>query len=249
MVSDMAPTSPDLQGRKLAVIVAIDMVGYSARVEADETGALGDLDRLRTLIARLAADHGGRVFNSAGDGFMLEFPTASGAFDLAEALAAQAPAAVRIGVHLGEVRQAPDGDLLGHGVNVAARIQAKASPNAPLFSADARRALRGDRAARLRARGLIALDKMSERIEVFGFADPASGPARPRLSPRLLRWGGLAILAVLAVLLSMAVWRGSSHPARLALLAFDAGGDPGAAAFARGLQDDIQAQVLPIKAT
>ena len=63
----------DLQPRRLTTIVALDVAGYSARTEADEARATSEIGTLRGLIDTIAARHGGRVFNTAGDGFMLEF--------------------------------------------------------------------------------------------------------------------------------------------------------------------------------
>ena len=59
--------------RKLATIVALDVAGYSARTEADEAKTTAEVAALRNVIEGIAARHGGRVFNTAGDGFMLEF--------------------------------------------------------------------------------------------------------------------------------------------------------------------------------
>ena len=63
----------DVTPRKLATIVALDVAGYSARTEADEARTAAEVVALRRTIAAIAAQHGGRVFNAAGDGFMLEF--------------------------------------------------------------------------------------------------------------------------------------------------------------------------------
>ena len=79
----MDQTAP---GRKLASIVAVDVAGYSRRTEKDEAAAIKAVAGLRERIAASAAAHGGRVFNTAGDGFMLEFPTASGALAAASSV-------------------------------------------------------------------------------------------------------------------------------------------------------------------
>ncbi len=127
----------DASTRKLASIVAIDVAGYSRRTEADEDASVRAVAVLREQIGRSARAHGGRVFNTAGDGFMLEFPTASGALGAAEEIARSGDPPVRVGVHVGEVSVTESGDLLGHGVNVAARIQQMASPGAVLVSGEA----------------------------------------------------------------------------------------------------------------
>ena len=73
---------------------------------------------------------------------------------------------VRVGVHVGDVMLGPNGDLLGHSVNVAARLQQLAKPGAVLVSMDVRRAVRGRLQQRLHAAGVAQLDKMAEAIEI-----------------------------------------------------------------------------------
>lgn len=160
--------SEDLGQRKLAAIMAIDLVGYSALSEADEASAASSVAQLRAALDQVARTQGGRIFNTAGDGFMLEFPSASGALAAADLLWGGVDRrSVRVGVHVGDVLIAHGGDLLGHSVNVAARLQQLAQPGAVLVSMDARRAVRGALARRLHAAGSVQLDKMSETIEIF----------------------------------------------------------------------------------
>lgn len=111
----------DVTPRKLATIVALDVAGYSARTEADEARTAAEVVALRRTIAAIAAQHGGRVFNAAGDGFMLEFGSSLAGVEAAFALAETCEPKVRVGVHLGDVMVQPNGDLLGHGVNVELR--------------------------------------------------------------------------------------------------------------------------------
>ena len=165
--------------RKLATIVALDVAGYSARTEADEAGTTAEVAALRPVIEGIATARGGRVFNTAGDGFMLEFASSLAAVEAAIELAAECQPKVRVGVHLGDVVVQPNGDLLGHGVNVAARLMARASPGAALVSADVYRTIRGPLAEQLRSRGRLKLDKMAETIEAFALGDagPVAGAA------------------------------------------------------------------------
>ncbi|MBP6015014.1 MAG: hypothetical protein KBA31_22530 [Alphaproteobacteria bacterium] len=160
--------------RKLATIVALDVAGYSARTEADEARTTSEVAALRGVIEGIAARHAGRVFNTAGDGFMLEFGSSLAAVEAAFELAEKCEPKVRVGVHLGDVVVQPNGDLLGHGVNVAARLMARSEPGGALISADVRRTIRGQLADRLVSRGLMQLDKMSETIEAFALAAVAS---------------------------------------------------------------------------
>jgi adenylate cyclase len=154
--------------KKLATIMAVDLVGYSALAEIDETAAIDEIARMRGQLEGIVGPEGGRIFNTAGDGFMLEFASASGALAAAEKLCATMERQrVRIGVHLGDVLIAPGGDLLGHGVNIAARLQQAAKPGAIVVSVDVQRAVRGALASRLHAGGAVRLEKMAETIEIF----------------------------------------------------------------------------------
>lgn len=170
-VSSMAVES---QSRKLTTIVALDVAGYSARTEADEAASAAEVAALRTLIEGIVGPRGGRLFNTAGDGFMLEFGSSVAAVEAAVALAERCQPKVRIGVHLGDVVVQPNGDLLGHGVNIAARLMARSAPGSVLVSVDVRRTIRGALAERLVPQGPLQLDKMAERIEAFALGTDAA---------------------------------------------------------------------------
>ena len=79
----------DPQSRRLTTIVALDVAGYSARTEADEAKAMAEVAALRGVIEGIATPRGGRVFSTAGDGFMLEFASSLAAVEAAFALAEQ----------------------------------------------------------------------------------------------------------------------------------------------------------------
>ena len=162
--------------RKLATIVALDVAGYSARTEADEAKTTSDVAALRVVIEGIAARHAGRVFNTAGDGFMLEFGSSLAAVEAAFELAETCEPKVRVGVHLGDVVVQPNGDLLGHGVNVAARLMAQSAPGSALVSGAVRQTIRGPVAERLQSRGMLKLDKMTEAVEAFEFRSTVVAP-------------------------------------------------------------------------
>jgi len=205
--------------RKLATIVALDVAGFSARTEADEAKTIAQVANLRPIIEGIAKTHGGRVFNTAGDGFMLEFASALSGVNAALELADECRPRVRVGVHVGEVSQQPNGDLLGHGVNVAARLMAKAEPGSAIISADVCRMIRGPLAERFVSRGPVQLDKMNETIEIYapaaGASHPAALPARPKaaagiasswklwLTPRHAAFVGAPVLLVV---LGLVIW-------------------------------------------
>src|SRR6266851_6096940 len=169
----------DPLSRRLTTIVALDIAGYAARTEADEARTTAEVAALRRVIEGIATAQGGRVFNTAGDGFMLEFGSSLAAVEAAFALADKCEPKVRVGVHLGDVVVQPNGDLLGHGINVAARLMARSDPGSVLVSADVRRTIRGPLAERLVSRGRLQLTKMTETIEAFALGSAASVNVRP----------------------------------------------------------------------
>jgi len=169
--------SPSENTRKLATIVALDVAGYSARTEADEARTTAEVAALRRVIEGIATRHNGRVFNTAGDGFMLEFGSSLAAVEAAFELAETCEPKVRVGVHLGDVMVQPNGDLLGHGVNVAARLMAQSAPGSALVSGAVRQTIRGPIAEQLQSRGMLKLDKMAETIEAFALKAEAAAPA------------------------------------------------------------------------
>jgi adenylate cyclase len=124
--------------RRLAAIFAADVAGYSRLMSQDEVGTLRALTDNRGIMDRLITEHGGRVANTAGDSVLAEFPSAvdavQGAVAVQEALAqadhdvpAERRLQFRIGLHVGDV-MVRDGDLLGDGVNIAARLESLADP-------------------------------------------------------------------------------------------------------------------------
>lgn len=117
---DAAPT------RRLAAVMAADIVGYSRLMHSDEDRTLADLAAFRQkTFAPQVATHRGRVVKSMGDGWLVKFPAAADALACATALqaalAGQDRLQLRIGLHVGDVVLAGD-DLFGDGVNIAAGI-------------------------------------------------------------------------------------------------------------------------------
>lgn len=128
--------------RRLSTILAADIVGFSRDVGQNETRALDRLARLRTLVADQVEAENGRIFSTAGDGFMVEFPSPVGAVRAAHAIQLELKAPqmqrdigfeLRIGVHLADVVADGD-DLLGDGVNIASRLEALADPGSVFLS-------------------------------------------------------------------------------------------------------------------
>src|SRR6185295_377347 len=112
---------------------------------------------------------------------MIEFGSSAAAVEAALEIAAACDPKVRVGVHLGDVAVQPNGDLLGHGVNVAARLMSQSAPGAALVSGAVRQTIRGAVAEQLVSLGFVQLEKMAQTIEVFALAgSPAGALARPK---------------------------------------------------------------------
>jgi adenylate cyclase len=133
--------------RKLAAIFAADIAGYSRLMALDEIGTLARLRACRAILDGLITAHRGRIFNTAGDSVVADFASAVDAVECAVAVQtaivgenagrdASEPMQLRIGIHVGDV--IVDGaNLLGDGVNIAARLEALAEPGAIYVSAAA----------------------------------------------------------------------------------------------------------------
>lgn len=125
--------------RKLTTILAADAASYSAVMEADEVGTLAALRSARAVFQQFIERHHGRIANTAGDGLIAEFPSVveavQCAIEVQRELGADAKSELRfrIGIHLGDVMVDGD-DLLGEGVNLAARLQSMADPGGILIS-------------------------------------------------------------------------------------------------------------------
>jgi len=176
--------------RRLAAILAADVVGYSRLVGLDEDATLSRMRLLyRDITQPLIASHGGRVFKLNGDGVLAEFPSAVEAVDCAlelqrDLLRAEAGTpedrriVLRIGVHVGDI-VAEDGDLFGDGVNVAARLEALAEPHGVVLSAAAREAVGQRLAGGLRDLGEQRLKNIERPIRAFAVAPAGSALAGP----------------------------------------------------------------------
>src|SRR5271168_2328146 len=142
------------ESRKLAAILTADVVGFSRLAGADEDGTLARLRALRSdLTDPTIAVHNGRVVKRTGDGLIAEFRSGVDAVRCAiemqhgmaernAGVAAEKRIEFRIGVHLGDVVQEADGDLMGDGVNIAARLEGIAEPGGVCLADDAYRQVR-----------------------------------------------------------------------------------------------------------
>ena len=140
--------------RKLAAVLAADVVGYSRLTGSDEDRTLARLRALRSdLIDPTIAVHNGRVVKRTGDGALVEFRSVVDAVRCAievqnamvernAGLPEERRIEFRIGIHLGDIVEESDGDLMGDGVNIAARLEGVAEPGTICLSEDAYRQVR-----------------------------------------------------------------------------------------------------------
>ena len=131
--------SSDTVDRKIAVILATDVVGYSKHMETNEKETVKNLKACEQILTKTFKKHKGRLFNTGGDSFLIEFPSAVEAVECAVSFQEQIkkrntsdnptiPLEFRIGINTGDVIQDND-NLLGDGVNIAARLEALSQPN------------------------------------------------------------------------------------------------------------------------
>ena len=179
------------ESRKLAAILFADIVGYSRLVEADEEGTLARLRTLRSsLIDPTIATHNGRLVKRLGDGALVEFRSVVEAvrcaIDVLHGLAernARWPDGqrieARVGIHLGDVVEEADGDLMGDGVNIAARLQGFCEPGGICLSEDAYRQVRDKINERFVDLGEQILKNIAYPIRAYAWTEPAGqGAAR-----------------------------------------------------------------------
>src|ERR1700680_1766857 len=139
------------QTRKLAAILAADVAGYSRLTSADEDRTLARLRALRgdLIDPAIEANHG-RIVKQTGDGILCEFRSVvdavrcaievqGGMVERNSGLPPERRIEFRVGIHLGDVVEESDGDLMGDGVNIAARLEGLAKPGAIYLSEDAYR--------------------------------------------------------------------------------------------------------------
>jgi TolB-like protein/cytochrome c-type biogenesis protein CcmH/NrfG len=196
--------------RKLAAILAADVAGYSRLAAADEERTLARLRALRSdLFDPTIALHHGRVVKRTGDGVLIEFRSVvdavrcaievqNGMVERNIGLPPDRRIELRIGIHLGDVVEESDGDLMGDGVNIAARLEGIAKPGAICLSEDAYRQVKSRFDLSVSDLGATQLKNIAEPIRVYSLevGRPAqvtqpSASTPPRLSIVVLPFANL----------------------------------------------------------
>ena len=173
----MKQKQPARVGRRLAAIVAADVVGYSRLMGIDEVGTARALREHRKVADALVAKHGGRIVKTTGDGVLLEFPSVVDAVECAvavQAVMAQRNEGIpqdrrmlfRIGINLGDILIEGE-DILGDGVNVAARLEGIAEPGGICISASAYDQVRGKVAVEFTDLGEQSLKNIDRPVRVY----------------------------------------------------------------------------------
>jgi TolB-like protein/class 3 adenylate cyclase len=197
--------------RRLAAIMAVDVVGFSRLMGEDEAGTAAAVRERREAAAPVVREHGGRIVKTMGDGLLLEFPSVVAAVDCAVAIqklmaernadAREAKRIVyRIGVNLGDVLIDGD-DILGDGVNIAARLEGICEPGGVLISGAAYEQARGKIEAKFLDLGEKTLKNIARPVRAYALAagEPAptplpaapERPGPPRLSIVVLPFANL----------------------------------------------------------
>jgi adenylate cyclase len=173
----MAEAHPGRVGRRLAAIVAADVAGYSRLMGLDEVGTARTLREHRAVSDALVAKHGGRIVKTTGDGVLLEFPSVVDAVECSVAVQkvmakrnkdvpADRRMLYRIGINLGDILIEGD-DILGDGVNVAARLEGIAEPGGICISSSAHDQVSGKVAVEFADLGERRLKNIERPVRVY----------------------------------------------------------------------------------
>ena len=203
--------------RKIAAILVADVVGYSRLAGVDEDRTLARLRALRSdLIDPTISVHHGRIVKRTGDGSVIEFRSVVDAVRCAlevqhamvernAGVALDKRIEFRIGIHLGDVVEESDGDLMGDGVNIAARLEGVCEPGAICLSEDAYRQVKGRLDLAVSDLGPTQLKNIAEPIRVYSLrvgkaalVKSARAVAPSRRSIAVLLVAGVAALIAIA---------------------------------------------------
>jgi adenylate cyclase len=257
---------------RLWAILAADAAGYSRLMAGNERATMAALDAGRVAFRRQTEANQGRVIDTAGDSVLAVFQTAAGAISAALAVQQELLAEsssepeerrmrFRIGLHLGDVIEKSDGTVYGDGVNIAARLQAKAPPGGICISQTVYDTVKGKIPMRATFAGPQTFKNIAEPIPIWQITPEGAVPALPVASRRrTVRWiaGSAVAIAFLAIAASWYATRpeapvkppagkadiSSMSPNSLAVLPFtNMSEDKSTAYFADGVHEDLLTQL------
>ena len=185
----MAPEQPNRVERRLSAILAADVVGYSRLMGLDEVGTARVLREHRAVSDALVAKHGGRIVKTTGDGVLLEFPSVVDAVECAisvQAVMAERNDSVpqdrrmlyRIAINLGDILIEGD-DILGDGVNIAARLEGIAEPGGICISSSAYDQVLGKVAVEFIDLGEQSLKNIARPVRAYAVVPKGLGSVKP----------------------------------------------------------------------
>jgi adenylate cyclase len=258
--------------RKIAAILVADVVGYTRLASADEDRTLSRLRGLwSNLIDPAIAAHHGRIVKRTGDGAIFEFRSVvdavrcaievqEGMIERNAGLSLERRIEFRMGIHLGDVVEESDGDLMGDGVNIAARLEGIAEPGGICLSEDAYRQVKGRLDPAAADLGKTQLRNIAEPIRVYALRvggpvqaqpDRAVQAAAPEKRPALAPLA--SALAALLILIGAGAWwvlagEGSDPPgaARLSIVVLpftNLSNDPAQDYFADGVTENLTTEL------
>jgi class 3 adenylate cyclase len=209
--TDSDAASPALE-RRLATILSADVAGYSRMMGVNEEATVQTLRGHRAVFDAMLKQHRGRVFNTAGDAILAEFPSAVDAVRCAteiqtalqtrnEHLPPELKMQFRMGINLGDV-VVQDGDLLGDGVNVAARIQTVAEPGGVCISGSVYDQIQNKLSLQFRTLGEQQFKNIGQPIRTFTITHGERGalPVGTRRLPPKTVAITLASVAAIAII-------------------------------------------------
>ncbi len=258
------------EGRKIAAILVSDIVGFSRMAGEEEERTLARLRALRgDIVDPAIAAHGGRIVKSTGDGVIAEFRSVVEATrcaievqnslaDRNEGLAAERRILLRIGINLGDVVEEAVGDLMGDGVNVAARLQAICEPGGVCLSAAAYEQVRDKLPETFVDLGEKSLKNIARPVRAYTLDLTKRVQGRSPKAHTLRRGLALLIASVLVVLLGVAggiqhVFVGSKvtapipHVSIVVLPFKNLSNDPSQDYFADGVTDNLTTDLSRIR--